>query len=62
MSSAIAHPVPSWGALVSESHSADHWWLQLFPGLLIFVTVVAYNLLGESLRNALDPRLSGGRR
>lgn len=53
----IAHPVPSWGALASESHSADHWWLQLFPGFFIFVTVVAYNLAGESLRDALDPRL-----
>ncbi len=57
----IAHPIPSWGALASESHSADHWWLQLFPGLLIFVTVVAYNLLGESLRDALDPRAEGSR-
>ncbi len=54
----IAHPIPSWGALASESHSAEHWWLQVFPGLLIFVTVVAYNLLAESLRDALDPRLS----
>jgi peptide/nickel transport system permease protein len=58
----IAHPIPSWGALVSESHSAQHWWLQLFPGLLIFVTVVAYNLLGESLRDALDPRFEEGSR
>jgi peptide/nickel transport system permease protein len=57
----IAHPIPSWGALASESHSADHWWLQVFPGLLIFVTVVAYNLLGESLRDALDPRVEGSR-
>jgi peptide/nickel transport system permease protein len=55
----IAHPIPSWGALVSESHSAEHWWLQLFPGLLIFLTVVAYNLIGESLRDALDPRQGG---
>ncbi len=33
------------------------WWLVLFPGLAIFVTVTAYNMAGEALRDALDPRL-----
>lgn len=33
------------------------WWLSVFPGLAIFITVLGYNLLGEGLRDALDPRL-----
>ena len=51
----IAVPVPSWGALISESRSPDHWWLQLFPGLLVFLTVLSFNLVGDAVRDALDP-------
>ena len=47
------------GSLFIESRSAEHWWIQIFPGLLIFVTVLLYNLLGEGVRDALDPRLKG---
>jgi peptide/nickel transport system permease protein len=50
-------PVPSWGSLLVESRSPEHWWIQIFPGVLIFVTVLLYNLLGEGVRDALDPRL-----
>lgn len=50
-------PIPSWGALLIESRQAEHWWIQVFPGLFIFVTVMLYNLLGEGVRDALDPRL-----
>jgi peptide/nickel transport system permease protein len=50
-------PVPSWGSLLTESRSPEHWWIQVFPGLMIFVTVVLYNLLGEAVRDALDPRM-----
>ena len=53
----VQSPIPSWGALVNESHAPSHWWLQLFPGLAILVSVVCYNLVGEALREALDPRL-----
>jgi peptide/nickel transport system permease protein len=53
----VQHPIPSWGSLVSESHHAGHWWLQLFPGLLILLSVTCYNLVGEAVREALDPRL-----
>ena len=53
----IQLPIPSWGSLLIESRSAEHWWIQIFPGLLIFVTVMLYNLLGEGVRDALDPRL-----
>jgi len=52
----IQHPVPSWGSLVNESRSAEHWWVQLFPGLAIFLTVTCYNLVGEAIRDSLDPR------
>jgi len=48
----------TWGSLLSagrEQFSA--WWLVIFPGLAIFLTVTIYNLLGEGLRDALDPRL-----
>ncbi|MBI4686663.1 MAG: peptide ABC transporter permease, partial [Nitrospirae bacterium] len=36
------------------------WWLSVFPGLAILFTVLSYNLIGEGLRDALDPRLWGG--
>lgn len=50
--------VQTWGKLLSEGKSNfDAWWLVLFPGLMIFVSVVCYNLIGEGLREALDPRL-----
>jgi peptide/nickel transport system permease protein len=52
----------SWGQLLNEAVSAGggfHWWLATFPGLAIFLTVLAYNLVGESMRDALDPRLHG---
>jgi len=54
---------PSWGQLLNQvtgSAGAQFvWWLALFPGLMIFLTVYAYNLVGESLRDALDPKLRG---
>ena len=53
---------PSWGQLLNQAVSAGggfYWWLATFPGLAIFLTVFAYNLIGEALRDALDPRLSG---
>ncbi len=52
----IKLPVPSWGSLLIESSSAEHWWIQIFPGIVIFMTVMLYNMLGEGLRDALDPR------
>ncbi len=53
----IQLPIPSWGSLLIESRSAEHWWIQIYPGLLIFITVMLYNLFGEGVRDALDPRL-----
>ncbi|MBC8451462.1 MAG: ABC transporter permease [Planctomycetes bacterium] len=53
----IQHPGASWGSLVNESRSTEHWWVQVFPGLVIFLTVTCYNLAGDALRDALDPKL-----
>jgi peptide/nickel transport system permease protein len=52
-------PHPEWGALLSEGRSYLRvaWWMTAFPGFAIMVTVLAINLLGDGLRDALDPRL-----
>lgn len=48
----------TWGSLLNEARgAANAWWLAIFPGLMIFIAVVTYNLIGEGLRDALDPRL-----
>ncbi len=52
----IKEPIPSWGSVLNDSRAAEHWWIQVFPGLLIFVTVFCYNVVGEGIRDALDPR------
>lgn len=51
-------PNPSWGRMLSEGREfiQQAWWMALFPGLAIFVTVLAFNMLGDALRDALDPR------
>lgn len=52
----------SWGNLLEQALGEGgtfYWWIALYPGLAIFLTVFAYNLIGESLRDALDPRLHG---
>jgi peptide/nickel transport system permease protein len=49
---------PSWGSLLSAARSnLQMWWLTVFPGAAIFLTVLAYNLIGEGLQEATDPRL-----
>ena len=55
----VQPPTPSWGNLLTEGKFVlgIGWWLTLFPGLAILATVLAYNLLGEGLRDFLDPRL-----
>ncbi len=52
-------PTPSWGNILSNGKNyIDYaWWLTLFPGLAILLTVLSFNLIGESLREMLDPRL-----
>ncbi len=52
-------PAPEWGRMLSEGRGylRDQWWISTFPGLAIMLTVLAMNLLGDGLRDALDPRL-----
>ena len=54
-----APPTPEWGIMLAEGRSYLHdaWWIATFPGLAIAVTVLAVNLVGDALRDALDPRL-----
>ncbi len=48
----------TWGSILAESRASTFaWWLAVFPGAAIFLTVTAYNLLGDGLRDALDPKL-----
>ena len=50
----------TWGSILNEARSATFaWWLALFPGAAIFITVLSYYLVGEGLREVLDPRLRG---
>jgi peptide/nickel transport system permease protein len=55
----VQPPVPEWGAMISEARSVmrEHPTLALYPGICIMITVLAFNILGDGLRDALDPRL-----
>jgi len=55
----VQPPTPSWGTMVADGRSnlLDAWWLSTFPGLAIVFTVLAFNLVGDGLRDAMDPRL-----
>src|SRR6185503_13083403 len=57
-------PAPEWGAMMTDARSflEDFWWYPTFPGLALAVTVVGFNLLGDGLRDWLDPRLRGSLR
>jgi peptide/nickel transport system permease protein len=57
----VQPPTPEWGALVSEgsSHLLTQWWWATFPGLAICLLVVGFNLVGDYLRDLLDPRFQG---
>ncbi len=58
----VQPPTPSWGNMLTEGKDNLEiaWWLSVYPGLAILVTVLGYNLLGEGLRDALDPRKQKG--
>src|SRR4051795_10910267 len=58
----IPPPTPTWGNMLADSLNAGlvpPWWLVLFPGMAITLTVLAFNLLGDGIRDRLDPRLRG---
>lgn len=52
-------PTPEWGAMVSDGRNylVDQWWISTFPGLAIAIVVLGFNLLGDGIRDMLDPRL-----
>lgn len=54
----VQPPIPEWGGMISEARDflRDHLFLSLYPGLCVMITVLAFNLLGDGLRDALDPR------
>ena len=59
LSLGVRIPTPSWGNMLQDGQRemiAGAWWLTVFPGLAIFLTVLCFNLMGDGLRDALDPR------
>lgn len=58
----VRPPLPSWGNMIQDgvSQIATVWWVSLFPGLAIIATVMAFNIIGDGLRDALDPRQLDG--
>lgn len=55
----VPAPTPEWGAMASSSRAyiRDYWWLVTFPGIAIMITAFSFNLFGDGLRDALDPKL-----
>ncbi|MEM7372292.1 MAG: ABC transporter permease [Bacteroidota bacterium] len=55
----LVEKAPSWGGLISDAHTIEHlkhWWIGVFPGLMIFLTVLSFNMLAELWRDASDPK------
>ena len=54
----VQPPIPEWGAMISDARSflRAHGYLAMYPGILVMITVLSFNLLGDGLRDALDPR------
>lgn len=55
----VQQPTPTWGNMLNTAQSEmlrGHWWMAVFPGLMIFLTVISINYIGDGLRDALDPR------
>ena len=60
----VQPPTPSWGAMLSDARAlifTDNWWVSVFPGAAVFVSVLAFNLFGDSMRTILDPRRRNAR-
>jgi peptide/nickel transport system permease protein len=62
----VPNPVPSWGSDMTGRNQSDAvtggiWWVVFFPGAALSLTVLAFNMIGDSLRDISDPRLRGGR-
>jgi len=56
----VRQPTPSWGNIIQDGSDqiATHWWISFFPGIAIVLTVMAFNVLGDALLRALQPRQS----
>jgi peptide/nickel transport system permease protein len=54
----IQPPTPTWGNMIAEGREAlyNAWWVAVFPGIALAVTVIGFNLLGDGLRDLLDPK------
>lgn len=56
----VQYPFPSWGNMLSDAQTAtvieDYWWRWVFPGFMVFITALSINLVGDGLRDALDPK------
>ncbi|NHQ60802.1 ABC transporter permease [Chlorobium sp. BLA1] len=57
----VQPPTPSWGNIINEGRDSllNYWWISTFPGVAILTTVVCFNLIGDGVRDALDPRMRG---
>ena len=58
----VQPPTADWGVMVNDGRShvqSGRWWMGLFPGLAIFITTMAFNLLGDGVQTAMDPRIRG---
>ncbi len=57
----VPPPTPSWGNIINEGRDSllNYWWISTFPGIAILTTVVCFNLIGDGIRDALDPRMRG---
>lgn len=60
----IQPPTPSWGTMIADgrNHIYEGWWVSTMPGLAIFLAVLAFNFIGDGLRDVLDPKLQASRR
>jgi len=59
----VPPPTASWGSMVADGREYlfRAWWVSFFPGLFVFLTVISYNLVGDGLRDAFDPRMPASR-
>ena len=57
----VPPPTPTWGGMVADGRNyiSSAWWVSILPGILIFITVLSINLVGDRLREVLDPTLRG---
>ena len=56
----VNEPIPTWGALLSSASTStimkNYWWMWVFPGILLFTLIMSINLIGEGLRDSVDPK------